>query len=49
MEEQSRSGELLTKFTWHCKHYAGRGVMKLHESGAALGPDMGVPVSKMLL
>ena len=45
VEEQtsvpSRSGELLTKFTWHCKHYAGRGVMKLHESGAAFGPGYG--------
>ena len=32
---------------WQCKHYTGRGVMKLHESGAALAGDMGVLVSKM--
>ena len=31
----------------HCKHYNGRGVMKLHESGTALAEGMGVPVSKM--
>ena len=30
-----------------CKHYTGRGVMKLYESGAALAQDMGVPVSKV--
>ena len=29
-----------------CKHYTGRGVRKLHESGTALAEDMGVPVSK---
>ena len=28
------------------KHYTGRGVRKLHESGTALAEDMGVPVSK---
>ena len=32
---------------WECKHYTGRGVMKLHESRAALAGDMGVLVSKM--
>ena len=32
---------------WQCKHYSGRGVMKLHESGTALAEGMGVPVSKM--
>ena len=32
---------------WQCKHYTGRGVMKLHESGTALAEGMGVPVSKM--
>ena len=31
---------------WQCKHYTGRGVRKLHESGTALAEDMGVPVSK---
>merc|ERR1711874_50190 len=30
---------------WHCKHYTGRGVMKMFESGKALATDMGVPVS----
>ena len=33
--------------TWQFKHYTGRRVMKIHESGAALAGDMGVPVSKM--
>ena len=32
---------------WHCKHYTVRTVTKFYESGAALAPDMGVPVSKM--
>ena len=32
---------------WHCKHHTGRGVTKFYESGAALAPDMAVPVSKM--
>ena len=32
---------------WECKHYTGRGVMKLNESGAAFAGDMGVLVSKM--
>ena len=32
---------------WQCKHYTGRGVMKLHESRVALAGDMGVLVSKM--
>ena len=32
---------------WQYKHYTGRGVMKLHGSGAALAEGMGVPVSKM--
>merc|ERR1712159_370940 len=27
---------------WHCKHYTGRGVMKLFESGEALAKDMGI-------
>ena len=31
---------------WQCKHYAGRGVRKLHESGTALVEDMEGPVSK---
>ena len=30
---------------WHCKHYAGRGVVKFFESGAALGAEIDVPVS----
>ena len=32
---------------WQCKHYTGRGVRKLHESGTALVEDMEAPVSKM--
>ena len=30
---------------WQCKHYAGRGVRKLHESGTASVEDMEAPVS----
>ena len=32
---------------WQCKHYAGRGVRKLHESGTALVEDMEASVPKM--
>ena len=32
---------------WQCKHYTGRGVRKLHESGTALAEDMEARVSKM--
>ena len=32
---------------WPCKHCTGRGVMKLHESGAALAGDRGVLVPNM--
>ena len=32
---------------WQCKHFAGRGVRKLHESGTALAEDIEAPVSKM--
>ena len=32
---------------WQCKHYTGRGIMKLHESGTALAEGMGVLVLKM--
>ena len=32
---------------WQCKHYTGRGVRKLHESGTALIEDTEAPVSKM--
>ena len=34
-------------FAWQSKHCTGRGVMKLHGSGAAVAKGMGVPVSKM--
>ena len=37
------------EIAWRLQHYTGRGAMKVYESGAALGPDMGVLVSKMLL
>merc|ERR1719265_1653322 len=29
---------------WHCKHYAGRGVMKYYPDGQALASDMGVSI-----
>ena len=32
---------------WQCKHYTGRRVRKLHESGTALVEGMETPVSKM--
>ena len=32
---------------WQCKHYTGRGVRKLHESGTALVEDVEAPISKM--
>ena len=32
---------------WQCKHYTGRGVRRLHESGTASVEDMEAPVSKM--
>merc|ERR1711920_951875 len=32
---------------WHCKHYAGRGVMKYYESGAELAKDMGVSLKTL--
>ena len=51
MEEQtsvpSRSGELLTKSTWHFKRYTGRRVTGFYDPGAALALDMEVRVSKM--
>merc|ERR1711953_1307522 len=30
---------------WHCKHYTGRGVMQMFESGEALAKAMGIDVS----
>merc|ERR1712151_317187 len=33
---------------WHCKHYTGRGVMKVFDSGAALAQEMGVPLQKLV-
>ncbi|CAO3631701.1 unnamed protein product [Cunninghamella blakesleeana] len=32
---------------WHCRHYAGRGLMKRFESGEELAKEMGVPASKL--
>ena len=32
---------------WQCKHYTGRGVRRLHESGTASVEDMEAPVLKM--
>ncbi|KAK0550097.1 Osmotic growth protein [Tilletia horrida] len=40
----SKSGK---EIEWHCKHYAGRGLMKHFESGAALAKEMGIPESKL--
>merc|ERR1719499_2780635 len=39
---------LLTRSTWHCKHYTGRGVMKFYENGVALAKDMGVDVQVII-
>ena len=43
MEGQNSTPSLVRQ----CKHYTGRGVMKLQESGTTLASKMGVPVSKM--
>ncbi|KAI9316695.1 FAD binding domain-containing protein [Dichotomocladium elegans] len=32
---------------WHCRHYAGRGLMKKFDSGEALAKEMGIPPSKL--
>ncbi|KAI9484612.1 FAD binding domain-containing protein [Zychaea mexicana] len=32
---------------WHCRHYAGRGLMKKFDSGAALAKEMGVSPEKL--
>ena len=37
----------IPSLVWQCKHYTGRGVMKLQGSGTTLASDMGVLVSKM--
>merc|ERR1712178_375192 len=33
---------------WHCKHYAGRGVMKYYKTGEELAKDMGVPLQTLV-
>merc|ERR1712137_717762 len=33
---------------WHCKHYTGRGVMKLFESGVELAKEMGISVDALV-
>jgi len=33
---------------WHCKHYTGRGVMKVYENGAALAADMKIPLQTLI-
>ena len=43
----ARNKAISDDVAWQCKHYTGRGVMKLHESRAALAGDMGVLVSKI--
>jgi len=35
------------EISWHCKHYAGRGVMKFYTTGEELAKDMGVPLQKL--
>lgn len=32
---------------WHCRHYAGRGLMKKFESGEALAKEMGIPPKQL--
>ncbi|KAI9596189.1 FAD binding domain-containing protein [Syncephalis fuscata] len=32
---------------WHCKHYAGRGLMKHFANGQALAKEFGIPVNKL--
>jgi len=32
---------------WHCKHYAGRGLMKHFKSGDELAKEMGIPASTL--
>ncbi|PWN50365.1 putative OSM1-fumarate reductase [Violaceomyces palustris] len=32
---------------WHCKHYAGRGLMKRFDSGEALAKEMGISPEKL--
>ncbi|KAI8988803.1 FAD binding domain-containing protein [Pilobolus umbonatus] len=32
---------------WHCRHYAGRGLMKRFENGEALAKEMGIPASNL--
>lgn len=44
---RSEQGCSRLAFTWHCRQYTARGVMKLYESGTAVAQNMGVPVSKM--
>merc|ERR1712063_189453 len=33
---------------WHCKHYTGRGVMRMFETGEAFAKDLGVSVEKLI-
>ena len=39
--------DLDSTIDWQCKHYTGRGVRKLHESGTTLAEGMEALVSKM--
>ncbi|ORX53970.1 Flavocytochrome c [Hesseltinella vesiculosa] len=32
---------------WHCRHYAGRGLMKKFENGEALAKEIGIPAAKL--
>jgi len=33
---------------WHCKHYTGRGVMKVYATGADLAKDMNIPLQTLI-
>merc|ERR1711865_249537 len=33
---------------WHCKHYTGRGVMKVYANGAELAADMKIPLQTLI-
>jgi len=41
------NGGASNEIAWHCKHYAGRGLMKRFESGADVAKEMGISPSKL--
>lgn len=32
---------------WHCRHYAGRGLMRAYNSAAEFAKDTGIPVENL--